>query len=610
MDKIDAEANEILKQELIAWKKKTYDEIRREWFPPHYGFTSKYLYESDNFEEFSSSAKTPTLLELAKLDLQKETTIGELVFSCCRWFPNKEAIKSMIDLQKQTETEDKVVERVLEFQDRQGFNCLISLFLYWYGELPGPLLRDIEDSCLFLIQLAKSANLDLDKILNHTTEDGYSLFYVASLHSERIIQHLLVENVQAGRIDVEANKILKLELKEEWVEKTHEEIKEYSSYGFTGIYLKKSSSAKTPTLLKLADLDLKKGESVGELVFSCCEWFPNKEAIENLVELGKQNDGGEKVVERIFEFNNYRGDNCLTILFEIAANPSGTKLRAIEETCLFLIELVKTAKLDLDKVLNHKNKIGDGLFSKALIYSEEITQVLLIEYVQLGRIDTAANEILKQELKEEWEDITYKEIRENPDSFGFMSEYLWATANFKEFSSSAKISTMLKLAELDLQKGTLIGELVFSCCRRFPKKEPLESLIELGEHREGKEKAIESVFDFQDHEGFSCLTVIFDLATEYRTENNRYPSAKELDIIEESCQYLIQLAKIANHDMEKILNHTSNSGETLFSDASIFSRNITKQLLMETNDNGKKIVQVNSINDIFLTPFFKVRLEI
>ena len=117
----------------------------------------------------------------------------------------------------------------------------------------------------------------------------------------------------------------------------------------------------------------------------------------------------------------------------------------------------------------------------------------------MNRIEVEANEILKRELKVKWVEETYEEIRSNPNQSGFTSRYLFLSVNFKEFSSSAETSTLLKLAKLDVQKETTIAELVFSCCKWFPKKEAIKSLIEL--RKENEEKVVESVFKFQDHEG-------------------------------------------------------------------------------------------------------------
>ena len=221
----------------------------------------------------------------------------------------------------------------------------------------------------------------------------------------------------------------------------------------------------------------------------------------------------------------------------------------------------------------------------------------------MEKIDAEGNKILKQELKEKWNEKSYEEIRKDPNDCGFTSEYLWATANFEEFSSSAKISALLKLAKLDLKRKTTIGELIFACCKWFPVKAAIKSLIELVKENESEEKVARSVFEFKNQNGANCLTVIFDMATKYRNRTDGYPTGPMLGEIEESCLFLIQLAKSAKLDLDKILNHTTKSGDTLFSDASVYSEKITAHLLTQN-------VQVNSINDLFVTPLFGVRLRV
>ena len=227
-----------------------------------------------------------------------------------------------------------------------------------------------------------------------------------------------------------------------------------------------------------------------------------------------------------------------------------------------------------------------------------------------GDIDAKANEILKRELKEKWVETTYDEVLQlDPSSFGFTSEYLYLSASAEHFSSSAKVSTLVELAKLDLQRKTVIAQLVFSCCKMFPKKQAIKSLIQLG--RESDENVIERIFDFQNHQGQSCLTVIFDIATQYRNKNNNeYPSGPMLVDIEDSYKFLIQLVKSAELDLYTILNHTAKNGDTLFLRASMYSEKMTKQLLKETNAHKEKIVQVNSIDSRFMIPFFRVRLKI
>ena len=192
-------------------------------------------------------------------------------------------------------------------------------------------------------------------------------------------------------------------------------------------------------------------------------------------------------------------------------------------------------------------------------------------------IDAEANEILNQTLKESWEEKTYQDIRSDPNLNGFTSEYLLKSANYKKFSSSADISTLVNLAKLDLKKGTTIPELVFSCCRWFPKKQAIVSLIDLGKQNENEKKLVESVFEYQRREGFNSLIIMFQMATKNRHENNdKYPSGPMLRSIEESCFYMIDLAKSSNLNMDRVLNHTTKTGRTLFDRASTYSERITK----------------------------------
>ena len=253
---IDAEANEILKIELKEkWDNKTYEEIRAN--PNFYGFTTKYIYQSANRKDFSSSAKISTLLKLVKLDLQKKTSISEMVFSCCMWFPNKKAIKSLIEFGKYSEIDDTIVKSIFEFEDYEGDTCLTAIFTmaYWYRQEnkkapSGPMLCQIEDSCLFLVQLAKSVNLDLDKILNQTTKDGRTVFFQALMYSKKITNQLMIESIKVDSIDIEANEILMEELQEEWEGKSFDQIRK--NLPLMGSLANIFSNRPITTLLKLA----------------------------------------------------------------------------------------------------------------------------------------------------------------------------------------------------------------------------------------------------------------------------------------------------------------------------------------------------------------------
>ena len=289
-------------------------------------------------------------------------------------------------------------------------------------------------------------------------------------------------------------------------------------------------------------------------------------------------------------------------------------LRDIEKSCLFLFQLANDSEFDLDTFLNHTTNDGSTLFFYASKYSETINRHLATEKdVQVNPIDelfirplfrginAQANEILKRELTHKWTETTYEDIREDCYSFGFTCEYLFASANYDSLSSSAETSTLAKLATFDLQKGTSIPKLVFSCCKWFPMREATESLIKLRKENQTEEEVVKGIFGFQDHEGDNCLTVLFQMAVWYKLKNNAvFPSGPMLCDIEDTCLFLIQKAKSYKLDLAKILNHTTKHGNTLFSDASAYSETITKYLLAE------KDVRVNSIDDKFLTPFTRV----
>ena len=215
-----------------------------------------------------------------------------------------------------------------------------------------------------------------------------------------------------------------------------------------------------------------------------------------------------------------------------------------------------------------------------------------------------ATEILDQKLGENWEGETFEDIRLNRNLSGFTSRYLFLSANYEEFTSDAEIPILLKLGELDLKKGARVPELVFSCCKWFPKKDAIQSLIQLRDESDTEEKVVKSVIEFQDHEGLNCLIGLFQMASWYRNRTEEYPSGPMLREIDESCLYLIQLSKDFKLDLSKVLNRTAKNGNTLLSEASVFSENVTEYLLAE------KDIRVNSIDDTFITPFFRVRFKV
>ena len=173
------------------------------------------------------------------------------------------------------------------------------------------------------------------------------------------------------------------------------------------------------------------------------------------------------------------------------------------------------------------------------------------------------------------------------------------SADFEKFSSSAELSIMLELAKLDLKKRTTTAEMVFACCRWFPKRQALEMLIDFG-IKSDSEDVTKAVFDYHDHEDYNCMISLFTMATKYRNKTKKYPTGPMLHEIEECCFYLIELANMSGVDLKKYLNHTTKHGITLFDQAAAYSKRLTLYLLKE---NAK----INSINSYFMTPSFRVR---
>ena len=190
--------------------------------------TLRYLKSSVNFAECSSSAEVPEIIRLAKLDIEEGATVAELVFWCCYYYPRKEAIEKLIELE--TDSEERLVKNIFEFRGYQDINCLMSLF-----QLPNhhkfltkkhvfgrsetkthvsnikqkelinnrefTMLQNIENSCMHLIALAKCFSLDLEKILNHSRQNGDTLILYASRYSEELTNFLLDQGVRDNSIN-------------------------------------------------------------------------------------------------------------------------------------------------------------------------------------------------------------------------------------------------------------------------------------------------------------------------------------------------------------------------------------------------------------------------
>ena len=110
-----------------------------------------------------------------------------------------------------------------------------------------------------------------------------------------------------------------------------------------------------------------------------------------------------------------------------------------------------------------------------------------------------------------------------------------------------------------------------------------------------------SIFDFADKDRFNCLIVLFDMMTHYLNSAHKFPdSSMPMFVeIESSAFYLIKLAEDNKLNMDDVLNHTDDSGKTLFYQAAMYSESLANELI-------KKNVVVTTVNYMFEIPLFRV----
>ena len=95
-----------------------------------------------------------------------------------------------------------LAKSIFEFANK--YNCLLAVFdmVSGYnvktGKLPDssmPMLTEIESTVRYLLKLAEDNNLNMDKIINWTGDDGRTLFSNAACYSESLASELLKKNV-------------------------------------------------------------------------------------------------------------------------------------------------------------------------------------------------------------------------------------------------------------------------------------------------------------------------------------------------------------------------------------------------------------------------------
>ena len=115
------------------------------------------------------------------------------------------------------------------------------------------------------------------------------------------------------------------------------------------------------------------------------------------------------------------------------------------------------------------------------------------------------------------------------------------------------------------------------------------------------EQLVQSIFSYE-YAGMNCLSAAFSTMRAYSDQTGEYPdsSIALFNEIESSFIYLLQLAEQYNIDMDRVINHTDEAGQSLLYPASVYSENISFELL-------KRNVKVNRIDNQFKTPLFIVR---
>ena len=84
------------------------------------------------------------------------------------------------------------------------------------------------------------------------------------------------------------------------------------------------------------------------------------------------------------------------------------------------------------------------------------------------------SKLLRLEMGEDYSGQVYKKLL-STDYNGYSEYYLRNTASKQTCSTRAKLETLMKLVEIDLEKGTTIPETIYYCCKYAPLIENIKS---------------------------------------------------------------------------------------------------------------------------------------
>ena len=182
-------------------EKWTFGEFRRYGWT---GFTHRYLEFVFDVKNLLTTASLEIVLDCVKLDLAEGAKLEEIVFACSWWCPKREVIRAVIE-----KTGAKIKD-VLEYEDKDGTNCLIALFHVLKrhrnegaGKDPSgtEMAIEVEKSVEYLIELGENEGLEMNKISEKTNKSGQTLFENATFYSPDLALQLLNRGINTKSID-------------------------------------------------------------------------------------------------------------------------------------------------------------------------------------------------------------------------------------------------------------------------------------------------------------------------------------------------------------------------------------------------------------------------
>ena len=196
----ESQAKELLKQETGVTR--SYESLRKSFN----GYSEFYMFKNKDKQHLTTSADLATMVQFARFDIILGTTMAELVHACCMQAPKKDYVEAIIGLDRRT-NRAALVASLFDYKNKNGYNCLTSAFDLavgyqhetgtWPNATTG-LIPEINALVRYLVKLGDDHQLDMTRVLNHTSKNGSTVFHQASNISEQVALFLL----NRGGVDV------------------------------------------------------------------------------------------------------------------------------------------------------------------------------------------------------------------------------------------------------------------------------------------------------------------------------------------------------------------------------------------------------------------------